>query len=79
MIKVGTTRIIPEVQFNAVVTDGVTEASDLGLPVGEWPDVLLVGTVRWTRANRLPSVHGNFSGFSYTLPGTAFRLSVYND
>jgi hypothetical protein len=70
---------IEEAQFNAVVSDGVTEASSLGLTAGEWPDTLLVGAVRFERGARLPSVHGDFSGYAYTLFGSTERLTVFND
>jgi hypothetical protein len=70
---------VGEQQFNAVVSDGIAEASSLGLRAGIWPDALLVGAVRWQRAQRLPSIHGAFSGYYYTLVGSNLRLSVFND
>lgn len=71
--------VVDLAQFNAVVTDGVTEASDLGMPAGLWPQVIQVGATRWQRGPKLPTLHGRFTGYAYVLPGTTLRLTVYND
>ena len=56
------------------------DASDLGLPVGMWPAVIVVNHCRYyDRAQRIPQHSGEFAGYEYTLRGGEHTLVIFND
>lgn len=58
-----------------------TEASDLGLKPGEWPEKLtttLGNTLDFTRVRPLEH-NGEFAGYYYTQIAGCISLKVYND
>lgn len=59
----------------------VTEASDIGLKPGQWPEQIVVqsdkGEASWQRSNSI-SFAGEFMGYNY-VNGSTWTLRIYND
>jgi len=58
------------------------DASELGMPPGQWPDAVLttLGNERpFQRSHEMRAREGDFMGWRYVQPGSNLQLAVFND
>ena len=77
-------RLAWSVRDNGITQDGQTltaEAAEIGLPVGEWPESVIIEgrTEVFERRVRINSVLGELGGYCYEQVDGPLRLVIFND